>query len=202
MFITVAVPTLKTIEQLQDIKKELESTVDLSNTEILFSCQNASASINRNWVLSHAKGDLIIMVDDDMKGFFPGWIDLLIKPFEDINVVMSSARLMTKDGNLGFMIGLNQGTQIQNGNLIDIKSKVVPSACICIRKNESRYDENFIGCGFEDTDYCIRLCQEYPNGKIIVVDNCRLIHLQEMKNETGVFWNKNRETFFSKWGHY
>jgi glycosyltransferase involved in cell wall biosynthesis len=202
MFVTVGVPTLKSLDQLQSLKKELESTVDLNNTEILFSCQNASASINRNWILDHAKGDFIIQVDDDMKGFFPGWVGKLIQPFNnDTNVIMTSARLMKTDGNVNFMIGLNTGTHIQNGNLIEVTSKSIPSACICIRKNSLKYDEAYIGCGYEDTDYCLRLSQMFPIGKVIVIDDCRIIHLQEMKNELGDYLTHNKQVFLSKWGH-
>ena len=48
MLYSVIVPTIKKIEELQSLREELENTIDFEKGELIFTCQNVSASKNRN----------------------------------------------------------------------------------------------------------------------------------------------------------
>jgi hypothetical protein len=157
-------------------------------------CQKGSAATNRNIGLEWAKSEIVIMVDDDMAGFFEGWVEGLIGPLvQDKNVVMVSARLTRQDGSNGAMM-------FSDDSKPDFAQ--VPrlmTACVAFRKEDIRFDEGFIGSGFEDDDYCAMLSLKYPKGKFLVNNQVRLIHLNEMKNQSGEFYVKNKERFDKKW---
>jgi glycosyltransferase involved in cell wall biosynthesis len=61
-------------KQIDDIK----STITHKDVEVFASCQDGFPALNRNYCLDKAKGDIIIMLDDDISGFFKGWDKVLI----------------------------------------------------------------------------------------------------------------------------
>jgi glycosyltransferase involved in cell wall biosynthesis len=170
--LSICIPTFKKNEkQIKDIRRT-------SNAEVVVSDQEGSAAFNRNYCLEKAKGDIIIMVDDDITGFFPGWDEVLIKPLEDPSVSIVSARLNTPM--------MYDGTEFN----------IVPSACIAFRKTGIRFDENFVG-GFEDTDFCKQMEQAHPSKHTVINEECKLIHLNEKKRQ---HMTEARKVFVKKWG--
>ena len=196
--ISIVIPTLKTPDELQSIKNEILLNTDRSQCELITTCQKATASVNRNAGLNQASGDIIIQCDDDIYGFFPGWVDALIKPFTfDPDTLVVSARLLRENLSPNYMNGDEDGSHINDGEYYEVPTKLVPGACTAMRKTDLRYDEGFKGSGFEDTDFTLNLRERFPNGRVFIANNCKLIHRNEMKNQVGA----NREIFNHNYAH-
>lgn len=182
--ITICLPTYKS--QVTKNVEEIGNSVS-GDVQVIASCQEGSAAYNRNYCLERALGEIIIMVDDDITGFFPGWNEVLIKPLlADDSISIVSARLTNPDGTNAPM--MYDGTPF----------KIVPSSAIAFRKNPLRFDENYLGGGFEDTDFCKQMESAYPDKRTLINEDCRLVHLNEKKNQG--FMGQNRKYFVSKWG--
>jgi len=165
--------------------------------KIIVTCLGACAAVNRNAGLNLAgDGHFVIMVDDDISGFFWGWWEELIRPLADQSVVMVSARLMRPDGKPGTMSGCNYEV---DPDTVDVLRRELPTACVAFRKDELRFDGEYIGSGFEDTDFCYQLRQKYPAGRFVINNRVRLVHANEQKNQTGEFDAHNRARFNKKW---
>lgn len=162
----------------------------------------SSASINRNFGLIKSKesnAEFIIMMDDDIGGFFTGWHDLLIQPLIDYtDVKIVSARLITPDGELSPMMGFNYDLS----NKFSTGCEVLLSACIAFRKKDILdkiwFDMEFVGSGFEDTLFTYQVSKLYPDCKFIAANDCKLIHYHEMKNQGGRFFEYNKKLFLEK----
>lgn len=168
---------------------------------------SVSASVNRNYGFYEAMksdNEYIIMIDDDIGGFYKGWQCDLIKPLiEDREIKLVSARLMNPDGSQGPMMGVLPDL---SKDIIDVpafmqfekfKFKAILSAAIAFRKSDIvesgvRFNNNFVGSGFEDTLFCFHLCKAFKDCRIVCTNNCKLIHYHEMKNQSENFkYNEN-----------
>lgn len=196
----ILIPTYRQPPAIQPMIDALKPTLPKCDNDIIASCLPESAAINRNFCLSHVKvGEVAVMLDDDIEGFYPGWIDDLTKPLADESVVMVSARLMNPDGTVGptcsrcYDLGPEEIEIHSNGVC------VLPTAAIAFRHRGHCFDEQFIGSGFEDGDWCLQYLQDDPRARFIQSNKCRLTHLNLMRNQKGKIWRKNEHYFFSKW---
>lgn len=186
---SIIVPTCKNEYEIAPMISEMQGyAFDLP---IITTCTKASAAVNRNIGLEKAQTPMVIMVDDDCAGFYPGWYQQLIKTFNHPNVVMVSARLIKVDGG-------NAGMMFPGSGVLDILDEVpaVPTACIAFRKDELRFDERFLGSQFEDTFYMQCLRHKYPQGKIVIHNACRIIHLNEAKGQSE-YYGHNKDLYDS-----
>ena len=71
---------------------------------------------------------------------------------------------------------------------------MVPTAAIAFRHTLLRFDEGFIGSGYEDTAFMNEFNEKHP-GRIVVNNQCRLIHANEKKNQGGPYWEHNHEYY-------
>lgn len=164
------------------------------NDKIIKTCEPVSAAKNRNIGLNHATTDIVIMVDDDIFGFYEGWMNDLIRPLlDDKSIVYVSARLVHPDGSNAPMMFQGEST----GPYCDVPR--APTAAIAFRNDGIRFDENFIGSGYEDDDFCIQIKERYPSGRFIINNKCRLIHANEQKNQHGKYAEHNQAYFEKKW---
>ncbi len=194
--LTICIPTYKTEQKVQKQIEDIKSSVSNDQVEIFASCQDGSAAYNRNWCLERASGEIIIMLDDDITGFFPRWDEVLIKPLiKDSSVSIVSARLLNRDGTPALVMYDNQKYE---PGYYPSQCKIVPAACIAFRKTSMRFDENYSGSGFEDTDFCKQMENAFPKKRTVINNDCKLIHLNEKKNQS--FMKNNRRYFVSKWG--
>ena len=204
MNIDIIIPSIKKFKEYKEISNIKSTRKSCGN--IIFTGLRKSAAKNRNYGLDKSKAEIIIMIDDDITGFYYGWDIDLTKPLvEDKEIVMISSRLLNSDGTIGhMMLPKEKGPEYYDlsKDIIEIKRKRLLTACIAIRKNNLRYDEKFIGSGFEDDDYCKRLAIEYPYGKFLINNKCKIIHLNERKNQLDKYWRKNQKYFIKKWGKY
>lgn len=183
--VSIIVPTCKSPGEIEELKENLiNSTSQNRDVEYIFTCKKVSAAENRNIGLKYTIGSIIVMIDDDISGFFPGWLNVLLFPlYLDPIIIMVSARLMKPNGQIGYMLGDDYGKTINDGPIVEIKDKLLPGAAIAYRRTELKYNEDFIGSGYEDTAYCLELRRKYPDGKFVIVNNCPLIHKNEQKNQ-------------------
>lgn len=196
---SIIVPTFRDREEVKDLLAEIEKTAT-GDYELIATCQKGSAAQNRNYGLDESKGDVIIMLDDDICDLPYGWNEELARPlFEEKDVVLVSARLMNPNGSLGLNMGGNYDVSKE---VVVVDSGYVPTACIAFKKDDLRYDENYVGSGFEDTDHNNQMMQKYPKSKHVINNNVRVVHKNEMKNQRGENWEKNKAYYMTKWENF
>lgn len=198
--IDIVIPTLRDANDpiIISLIEEINRTAGVP-VHVAATCTKASASVNRNLGLDWAKSDVIFMVDDDISGFPVGWVKILehtIRTQDDC--VMLSPQLLMPDHTFGFMMGVRR----QRLSGLSTAAGILPTACIAIWANELRFDENFIGSGFEDNDYCAQLRQLNPNARFLVNHDVQVIHANEKKNQHGTYWDHNKAYFEKKWNRY
>lgn len=201
----IIIPSCKPIQELKtyvEMYKQLYSSEGECN--FIPTGIKASASVNRNYGLvrsRESKAEYIIMMDDDIGGFFEGWHNMLIQPLiDDKDIRIVSARLITKDSDFSPM----QGVDFDLSKDLSIAKDVILSACIAFRKKDVLdklwFDMEFIGSGFEDTLFTHQLYEMYKNTNCLFVVNnkCKLIHYHEMKNQGGKYFDYNKKIFLSR----
>jgi FkbM family methyltransferase len=189
MTVSICIPTCRSREEISAMVCCLEG--HSQGYEVYASClPGKSASVNRNNCLDNVSGDIILMLDDDIAGFYPGWIYDLIEPLNNFTVTIISARLMKPDGSFG--LTMFQGDQRKDG-VTDVPR--VPTAAIAFRRNNLRFNEAYIKSGFEDDQFCFEM-QEMFGGRVVINNNCRLIHVNEQKGQSGA-WEHNKRIFDS-----
>jgi len=194
----IIIPTIREIEEIDGEIKEIERTAYYPHSIIVTSLKERAA-INRNFGLECAKEEIVIMLDDDMTGFFPNWDKELVAPFfNDPLLCMISARLMDKEGRAGPNCAGNYDLGPEYIYIPKKKDAVMPSAAIAFRNIGLRFDIQYVGSGWEDTDFAFQYAQANPNFKFMINNRCKLIHLNEMKNQVQHF-DENKKRFYKKW---
>ena len=191
----ILIPTIHPRNRISPQISQIEETVKDSN--IILSGFKVSASTNRNYCLNKSNSEIVIMMDDDMTGFYKGWAENLIKPLEDPDVIMVSARLLDVYGNPGVMVGNNYD---MSDPITEVDGRELPTACIAFRKSNIRFNECFIGSGFEDNRFCHVMGLLNPSGKFVINNEVSLVHINEKKNQLGQFWNYNKNYYISTFG--
>lgn len=194
----ILIPTCKPENALSDQLGEI-----LSNDRDLtvnYACSSMSAAINRNACLEYADTEYVVMIDDDITGFFPGWSELLIKPLKDPDILYVSARLLNEFRRPQMVMGFTSNVS----NAI-VPVTIAPSAAIAFRNDGVRFCEEYRGSGWEDTDFHFQLKEKYGYDKRVVINNkVKLTHLHEMKNQNGVGegfnpFEENKALFDQRW---
>ena len=184
-----------------DLLSEIEANTPEPYNGI-WTCENASASINRNKGLGLSSGDVVVMLDDDITGFYPGWLTQITAPLQDDEIALVSARLMATDGTPGAMMG--SGIPFDDG-IHDVSLSAyrgyrrVTTAAIAFRKTDLRFCEDYIGSGYEDTDFMNEFNKTNPDKRLVINNACRLIHLNEEKNQGGAYWEHNHAVYLSRY---
>ncbi len=192
--IDIIIPSIKKINEIQNLLNEIK-TKSKNNINIITICENNSSAINRNKGLNLAQNHYRIMMDDDICDLPIGWDHELISIIKmNENIIMVSARLMINKNKVGPMAGKNYNL---NNNIVE--SFILPSACILFKYDNIRFDEKYLGSGYEDADFCMQFKKRYPNKKFIINNEVKVVHRNEMKNQTEVI-ERNMQYFIKKWG--
>lgn len=201
--IDIVIPTNKrrrdvSVRHLDHVLK----TSGLTDQSIWATCYEESAALNRNVALDYSRSDPIIMIDDDIEQFPENWARDLLDTFAKYpNCVMLSPQLLRPDGSQAFMMGMDElfhpGGPPDTGVTV-LPSQMLLTACVVIRRNSLRFDEGFVGSGYEDRAYCDDLRQLYPDGSWMVDHDVKLVHRNEMKNQQGEFAEKNRAYYAAR----
>ncbi len=196
--IDIIIPTCKIRCDIEPLVAEIKATAG-QPVNVIATCQPVCAARNRNIGLEEATSELRIMVDDDITGLLDGWVAALIQPLlECPECVMVSPRLMRPDGRYAFMMGCEDSRPIGAG-LSPVKGPHLLTACVAIRKDDLRFDENFIGSGWEDNEYCDQQNRRYPGYTRMIQHNLQVVHKNEQKNQ-GRHFSANRAYYVSKGG--
>lgn len=195
----ILIPTCRQLIKIQPLLSELNNNCP-ADTTFHASCFPEPAAINRNICLTHvAKDEIAVMIDDDIEGFYPGWIDDLTAPLGDESVVMVSARLLDQSGVFGPTCSRCYDPEPME---IEVESNgqcVLPTAAIAFRHRGHLFDEHYLGSGWEDNDWCFEYLKHDPSAKFIQSNRCKLIHRNEMKSQGGKIWEHNQMYFYNKW---
>ncbi len=185
MYVSIIIPTIKAEEELVELISQIKSTVEHDLNLIIVSGNRCEAK-NRNIGLDKAKGKFIIMCDDDTESFPCGWDRDLIDALKHTGASMVGARLLNYDGTL-------QKTNYRNFDLSKdfVEVRTMITACCAFRNTELRFDENYKGSGYDDTDFCKQL-----GGKFFIVNKVKIVHRNECKNQ---FKKQNKHYFRNKW---
>jgi len=200
----ICVPTLLSAKETRHIYKNILNTTCRKRHKIVISNLNASAPTNRNWCLLQAdiiKPRYVIMCDDDISGYYNGWADNLIKPFELYkNCVMVSASLVNKDGSAAIMMNHKRDFGLE----YQVVNDALPSACVAFKHDpELRFDERYTienkGSGYEDADMCMQLNRKH-NGIYVINNKVKLIHNNHKCNQENIqyFGSLFRQKWFVK----
>jgi hypothetical protein len=166
---------------------------------IIATCQPVSAAVNRNLGLDQAFSEVVLMVDDDVTKFPAGW-NLKLEQLlcMESNAVMVSAHLLTTSGQPAQMLGDPERKERGVG---EVTRRELPTACIALWNDGLRFDEQYVGSGWEDTHFCAALKVVYPEGRFLVDFDVAVVHLNEMKRQ-GVNFSSNRTKYESVWGKH
>lgn len=184
--VSIIIPTIRTKEEIAGLISEIKNSVAYELDLIMASDINKSAAENRNAGLDKAKGEFIIMCDDDTESYPYGWDRDLIDALKHTGASMVGARLLNPDGSLHATC---YGNFDLSRDFIEVRTMI--TAVCAFRNTALRFDENYIGSGYEDTDFCKQL-----GGKFYVANKVRIIHRQEHKNPFDV---RNGRYFWEKW---
>lgn len=209
--IDVIIPTLKKLKDIKPMIEEIEKAIVIDH-KIIATCQPSSAAKNRNFGLNCSSSDIIIMIDDDIKGFYNEWAMDLIKPLiENDNIIMVAARCINEDGSLAPTGACDYDISEPLSYIPKLRQGILPTSAIAFKKTLYRFDENYNGASFEDADFCFQIYNDNPYMKFVINNECRLIHLNERKGYGGVdkyntlnkeddknLWD-NRAYFHKKW---
>lgn len=194
----ILIPTCRNPAELAGMVRDIEETAP--GSKVIVSGLPASAAINRNYCLDALDiGDVAIMLDDDIRGFYPGWSNDLLASLVTPAVVMGSARLLNPDGTFGQTCSRCYANKPEHIEVFTNGECVLPTAAIAFRFRGHCFDEEYIGSGFEDSDWCMQYLRDDPGARFIQSNRCRLIHLNEMKSQGGAYWAHNQAYFISKW---
>ncbi len=211
IMIDIIIPTLRTLKEIRPMIDEIEKNTIIDH-KIIVTCQPVSAAMNRNFGLDCAMNDILIMIDDDISGFFKGWAKELIKPLEENeDIIMVSARCMNSDGTLASTGACDYDISKPLSYVPKLKQGILPTSAIAFRKMPFRFDENYKGAAFEDADFCFQIFIKNPVSQFVINNECKLIHLNERKGYGGakehntfnpeedkILW-ENRAYFHKKW---
>lgn len=195
----ILIPTCKPVREIAAMVHAIGNAG--GNCQITPSCiEGASASVNRNKCLDSLEvGEVAIMLDDDIEGFYTSWIDDLTAPLVDSHVVAVSARLLNSDGTFGPTCSRCYDDSPEE---IEVRSNgqcIIPTAAIAFRWRGHRFDCAFAGSGWEDNDWFFQVLADDPQAKFIQSNRCKLIHRNEQKQQHGSNWKHNQAYFFTKW---
>lgn len=191
--VSIIIPTVKTEVELGGLIAEIKNTVYYELDLIVVSGMR-SIAMNRNIGLDKAKSEFIITCDDDTEGYQKGWDKTLLdvlKKLEPEGATMVGARMLNLDGTLHKVNYRNYDLSVEYS-----QTRTMITACCAFRNTKLRLDENYIGWGHEDTDFCRQL-----GGKSFVVNTVKVIHRNEHKNPLGSKGTelRNRAYFRKKW---
>jgi len=198
--IDIIIPTIKSEYDVREMAADIKKNTKIEYN-LIITAQPISAAKNRNIGLSKSNTSIVVMMDDDITGFYEGWLQDLIKPIAgNMEIGIVSARLCSLDMRMAMAMGMDEYNHPMYPLIFDADKKRVTTACIAFRNLGIKFDENYIGSGWEDTDFCMQWNMKYPDKRIVVNNGCIIKHINEAKNQSGYNWEHNRNIFIKKWG--
>ena len=105
-------------------------------------------------------------------------------------------RLLDKNRKIGHMMGSAKCPSDKGVHDVERfrykNYQRLPTALIAFRKTHVRFDEGFVGSGYEDTAWMNEMNIAYPNKRMVINNECRLIHINEEKGQGGANFEHNK----------
>lgn len=199
-------------DQTAEIKNIINNVVHVKNPEnlrFLRSCNNAA---------KHAKGDFIIMLNNDTE-VTSYWIDELITPFkQDNNVGLTGSKLLNLDGSLqeagGIIWGSGQPWNVGNGaNPLSPEfnytreADYLTGAAMCVSKKVwfevEGFSLEYVPCYYEDTDIAFKVRDK--GYKTLYCPMSEVVHFEgqshgkDVKKGLKRYQEVNESKFKAKW---
>ena len=193
MKVSIIIPTVRTEAEIAGLIAEIKNTVYYDLDLIVISGMRF-VSVNSNIGLDRAKGEFTIICDDDTERYQKGWDKTLLDVLEKLEpegATIVGARLLNLDGTLNEVNYRNYDLSVEY-----FQTRTMITACCAFRNTKLRFDENYKGASWNDSDFVKQL-----GGKSFVVNTVRVTHRNEEKNPLGSKKQKiaNRERFRAKW---
>ena len=177
--------------------------------------ENVGFSKGNNMGAAIAKGDLLIMLNNDTE-VRSGWIEALVTCQQETQAELVGARLYYPNGAIQHcgvaLYPQDQKPHALYAGLVPTHSdfqrltgirrpfQIVTAACWLITKKAwdalGGFDEGFIN-GYEDVDLCLRLGQ--LGGLIMYEPTCEITHFESQSPGRGQHTAHNEELLFSRW---
>jgi GT2 family glycosyltransferase len=199
-------------ECIRSIKKHSE------NYELIIIDNNRTSDFNHGAELNRgmkiAKGEYILLVDDDVM-VTEGWLNSLIRCAErDTKIGIVGSKMISRDGRIthtgGFIQPFQGYAPLRVGHLIDdVKEdravQYVCLACMLIKRKvieEIGYLDEELQMNFEDPDICLRAWEK--GWKVMCTPKSVVIHEEwkgvkkDLKNGKEIL-DRDRAVFVRKW---
>lgn len=203
--IDVIIPTRQPPNALAQLIDQIGRTARHPHNIVYTGDETGSAARNRNLGLERSGADVVVMVDDDIEFWVPeafGWLRVLAEALARPEVVMVSAQLLKPEGGFAYMTGLDDcgGKPRRDGEWV-VPTRTLLTACCGIKPHGLRFDEGYVGSGFEDCDFCHRLAAVKPDGVFLVCHAALAVHRNEAKEQRGRNWRQNEARYKHIWGN-
>jgi len=204
--IDILIPSCKDISIVEPLAKSIKETTNNDNCNFIYTADKVSAPVNRNacmWQSAKTQAEYVIMIDDDIEGFYFGWESDLLTPLQDKNIILSTPWLWGKSGRCAiYTSGAKSYTNTNTGATISCRTPTT-SAVMAFRKADvitagMRFDEDFVGSGYEDTLFMSMLLHKYNTKYFAIAESCKLTHRNERKCQDRDTLEHNRKLFFKK----
>jgi GT2 family glycosyltransferase/glycosyltransferase involved in cell wall biosynthesis/predicted nucleic acid-binding Zn-ribbon protein len=245
--VTIIIPTKDNVELLKRCVDSIEAKTTYDDYEILI-LDNGSekketmnffeSSINKyriikvitegfnfselvNFGVSQAKGDIIVLLNDDTEVITPSWIeDMLGWIQSDDKIGAVGCKLIYGDGSIqhaGVVLGMcshpadhafklrhyKDGGYLNYANVVRNYSAVT-AACLMTKKSAFNqiggFDDENLPISFNDVDYCLRLIEN--DFRVVYTPKAMLYHHEGKSRGIGEQIDRPQEIEFfeSKWG--
>ena len=180
------------------------------------------AAIN-NWAVEHASGEVIGLINNDIKVIEPNWLKTMVTQLSRPNVGAVGAKLLWPNGMVqhgGVVVGINQlaghagNTLYQNDpgylglNLVAKEQSAVTAACLLVAKADYQaiggLDSDQFPVTFNDVDLCLKL--RARGLKIVWTPEAVLTHAESAsrgKEDQPSKWvraQREQRHFIADWG--
>ena len=190
-----------------------ENTYILNDVKIVRTEKNLGYLLNCNNAVKEAKGDIIILLNNDTL-VTEGWSEWILKTFEDKSVGIVGGKLINPQGLLccGGAIFFQDGLIINYGRGLNpflhefnyLKEvDGVTGACFAIRRELwekcNGFDERYAPAYCEDSDLCMQI--RLLGFKVIYQPNCIITHCEGRTYQVKAteLIKINRQKFYQKW---
>lgn len=179
----------------QDISAETLAAIQADDLKVVHDDQPFNFSTRMNLAAQHAKGDFLLMLNDDIEVITPDWIESLLEFAQQTDIGMVGAKLLYPDRRLqhaGVVVlsgipthAFHKGRSSQKGyhysNIITRNYIGVTGACLMMRRSLfeelNGFDENFPS-NFNDVDLCLRAYQ--AGYRSVFTPHAVLIHYESI----------------------
>lgn len=163
-----------------------------------------------------AQGEYVILLNNDTEIITPSWIEMLLFPLEQEDVVVVGALLLYPDKTVqhaGVVLGCRGtadhvmrhfpfGSDGYAGSLSCTREvSAVTAACLICRRQDymdSGGMDEYYATHYQDVDFCLRLATKY-SGRVLFVPQAVLYHF-EGKSRGGYYDYLDRLLLLDSWG--